>query len=122
MCFHTIWCRSKSERLKKVSAVIEATPVLPDADTVKSFLATQQRNSGIIDILYNFVQLMALHYDHKWYIYKAVHLILTSMCIYILSGLELYCPMSRLFSIFMTYYMCILAIPLPFGEFTIKLL
>ena len=57
---------SKSERLKQVGVVVDSTPVLPDFDTVTSFLATQQHNFGIISILFEFVKLMALHYDHKW--------------------------------------------------------
>ena len=60
---------SKCERLKHITAVVESTPLLPDLDTVKSFLSSQQRNFGIIDVLYKFVKLMSLHYDHKWYVH-----------------------------------------------------
>ena len=59
-------CSMKSERLRQVGAVVDSTPVLPDTDTVKSFLASQQHNSGVISMLFDFVKLMALHYNHKW--------------------------------------------------------
>ena len=47
--------------------MVDSTPVLSDTDTIKSFLASQQHNSGVIGMLFDFIKLMALHYDHKWY-------------------------------------------------------
>ncbi len=87
--FHSL----KSERLRLVDAVVDSTPVLRDTDTIKSFLASQQHNSGVIGMLFDFVKLMALHYDHKWYVILGSNV--TSLYhIHFLLGPVLHFPMS----------------------------
>ncbi len=57
-----------SERKQQVSALIDSTPHLLEVAMVKSYIGKFESNSGVLQLLQHFTRLLALHYDHKWYV------------------------------------------------------
>ena len=55
-----------AERKRQVSALLDSTPHLFEAALVRRFVRELRSNVGVVQLLYQFLQLLALHYDHNW--------------------------------------------------------
>lgn len=55
-----------SERKRQVSALIDSTPHLLEVAMVKRYVDQFQSNVGTLQLLHQFLQLLASHYDQKW--------------------------------------------------------
>lgn len=58
-----------SERKRQVSALIDSTPHLLEVAMVRRYVSQFQSNVGALQLLHQFLQLLALHYDQKWWVW-----------------------------------------------------
>ena len=65
---------SVSERKRRVSSLIDSTPHLLEAVLVRRVVRGHGEEEegggggGVVLLLYQFLSLLAWHYDHKWYV------------------------------------------------------
>ena len=69
-CMYVYIClfvhRAVAERKRQVSTLIDSTPYLFEKGLVTTFLNQYQNNYGVIQLVYQFLILLALNYKHKW--------------------------------------------------------
>ena len=54
-----------------MSALIDSTPHLMEVAMVRRYVSRFQSNMGALQLLQQFLQLLALHYDQKWWVWLA---------------------------------------------------
>ncbi len=69
VCFDCI-ARLLSERKQAVADMISSTPCLAEGEEVLKFVRECESNSGTVQVAFNFIRFLSLHYDHKWYVWS----------------------------------------------------